>query len=366
MPANNNDTLKKALLLPLSKVYGSVTAMRNRMFEWGMLKQHSFDVPVIAVGNLAVGGTGKTPHVEYLVAALRDKYNIAVLSRGYRRSTKGFVQATPHSTPRDIGDEAYQVYHKFGRKIMVVVCEDRVEAIKRIKDINPDINLVILDDGFQHRYVKPLLSIVLTDYSCPYYEDKMLPYGRLRESPKAISRADVVVVTKCPEGARPIDFRMVTKKLGLIPEQRLFFSRIGYDNLRPIFSSSVRKTPTLDTLDEDDAILVVAGIGNPRPFVKYIKSFKPRVKVNIFSDHHEFSRRDLELIKNRFDSLNGRRRIIVTTEKDAVRLLNNPYFPPELRQHIFYQPICVEFMRTDSLTLAETIAKLIAVRQSLM
>lgn len=365
MPANDNSSLKKALLLPLSKIYGGVTSMRNQMFEWGMLKQHKFDIPVIAVGNLAVGGTGKTPHVEYLVAGLRDKFKIAVLSRGYKRATKGFVMATPHSTPRDIGDEAYQVYHKFGRKIIIAVCEDRVAGIERLMSIDPEINLIILDDGFQHRYVKPLLSIVLTDYALPYYEDKMLPYGRLRESPKAISRADVVVVTKCPDNARPVDFMLVKKKLDLIPEQRLFFSRVGYDHLRPIFSSSVRNTPTLSELDQDDSILIVSGIGNPRPFVKYIKSFEPKVKVNVFPDHHDFTRKDLELIKNRFNSLNGHRRIIVTTEKDAVRLLNNPYFPLELKPYIFYQPICVEFMRTDSLSFVETIKRLLEQRLSL-
>lgn len=362
MPAINDPTIKKALLLPLSKAYGAVTSLRNHMFDWGMLKQHSFDIPVVAVGNIAVGGTGKTPHVEYLVAALRSKYNIAVLSRGYKRATKGFVGATPHSTPRDIGDEAYQIYHKFGRKIMVAVCEDRVKGIERIRQINPNINLIILDDGFQHRYVKPLLSIVLTDYALPYYEDKMLPYGRLRESPAAITRADVVIITKCPENVRPIDFRVITKKLDLIPEQKLFFSRISYERLRPIFSTSVRSTPILADLDKDDAVLAISGIGNPRPFVRYIKSFNASVRVNVFPDHHDFTRHDLELIKNRFETMNGKRRLIVTTEKDAVRLLNNPYFPQELKAHIFYQPIAVEFMRTEAMSFAETITRMIEAR----
>lgn len=365
MSPNTENTLKKILLMPLSKVYGAITGVRNQMFDWGVLKQHSFDVPVITIGNLSAGGTGKTPHVEFLVAALRNKFNIAVLSRGYKRSTKGFVAATPHSTPHDIGDEAYQVYHKFGRKVMVVVCEDRVKGIERIRQINPQINLIILDDGFQHRYVKPMLSIVLTDYSLPCYEDKLLPYGRLRESASNISRADIVVVTKCPSSMRPIDFRVITKKLDLIPHQQLFYSRISYDRLRPIFSTSVRNTPALADLTEQDSILAVSGIGNPRPFVRHVKSFNASVKVNVFGDHHDFTRRDLELIKNRFDSMNGRRRLIVTTEKDAVRLLNNPYFPLELKAHIFYQPIYVEFMRTEAISFAETISQMLEARLSL-
>lgn len=359
MTKKENSLLAKVFLLPLSKIYGMATSVRNHMFELGMLKQHEFDVPVICVGNISVGGTGKTPHTEYLIAALKDRYNIAVLSRGYKRTTSGYVEATSHSTPHDIGDEAYQIYHKFGRKIVVAVCEDRVKGIERILKTNPGVNLIILDDAFQHRYVKPTISILLTEYQHPYYEDTMMPYGRLRESAKNVSRADIVVVTKCPEGIKPMDFRIFEKNLNLIPAQSLYYSRFNYSRLRPIFQDYCRRPVELEKLNEDDMVLAVCGIGNPRPFVKFLKSFLPRVKVNIFADHHDYKRKDLNLILNRFNSIKASRKIIVTTEKDAVRLINNPYFPAELKPYIYYLPVYVEFFRDEKESLRDTVLKLL-------
>ncbi len=357
--SKRNPLPAKIFLLPMSKIYGMVTSARNRFFEWGILKQHEFDIPVITVGNISVGGTGKTPHTEYLIAALKDDYRIGVLSRGYKRDTKGFVQATPHTTPRDIGDEAYQVYHKFGRKIAVAVCEDRVVGINRLREVCPDINLIILDDAFQHRYVKPTLSVVLTEYNHPFYKDTLLPYGRLRESAKAVERADIVIVSKCPDSVKPLEFRIIEKDMNLIPAQMLYFSRFRYDKLRPVFPQGANNVPDLDKMNDDQMLLAVCGIANPRPFMRYLKSFKPRVKVNIFSDHHDFSRKDLNLILERFKSMKSRKKIIVTTEKDAVRLLNNPYFPAELRPYIFYQPVYVEFVRNENASFRDTVLKLL-------
>lgn len=341
--------LQKIALLPLSKLYGFGTAMRNRLYDWGVFKQHEFEIPVISVGNIAVGGTGKTPHTELIVSMLRDRYNIGVLSRGYKRSTKGFVAATPHSTPRDIGDEPYQIYHKFGRKVMVAVCEDRVKGIEKMQEINPKLNLIILDDALQHRSVKPKVSILLTEYHLPYFQDDMLPYGRLRESKQAAERADIVIVTKCPTSAKAINLRIFKKALDLIPAQDLFFTKFKYEPPRPIFPDSVKKggIPELARLTEDYTLLAVSGIGNPRPFVRYVKSFAPRVKVNVFPDHHEYTRKDMELLKKRFESMPKNRRYILTTEKDAVRLINNPYFPHELKPYIFFIPVHVEFIEDD-------------------
>ena len=177
-----------------------------------VLKQTEFDTAIVCVGNLAVGGTGKTPLVEYIAGEFRKTRNVAVLSRGYRRSTKGFIMAGRTSTPRDIGDEAFQIYHKFDGKVSVAVCEDRVFGINEIKRLNPSINLIILDDGFQHRYVKPTVSVVVSEYTNPVYRDSMLPYGRLREPRRGINRADIVVVSKCPENMRPMDYRLVDRK----------------------------------------------------------------------------------------------------------------------------------------------------------
>lgn len=340
-----NSTLAKFTLLPLSKIYGAVMAVRNLCFNYNILKSHSFDIPVICIGNIAVGGTGKTPHTEYVVNALRDEFNIGVLSRGYKRRTKGFVAATPQSTPSDIGDEPYQIYHKFGRKVTVCVCEDRVVGIRRMLKDDPSLNMIVLDDAFQHRYVKPDISIVLTEYSKPIFKDKLLPYGRLRESPSNISRADIVVVTKCPEQIKPIDFKIFEKDLGLIPEQGLFFSHYVYEHPRAVFGGqSIR----LNELTTNDSILAVTGIAKPKAFVRYIKSFDAKVTTSSFDDHHNYTRHDLETIAEKYRAMPGARKYILTTEKDAVRLFNNPYFPKALKAALFYIPIHVEFIRSSS------------------
>lgn len=353
--------LRKLILYPVSKLYGFGVGVRNKMFDWGVLKQREFDIPVISVGNLAVGGTGKTPHTEFIARLLSDRFNIGILSRGYKRHTKGFVLATPHSTPRDIGDEAYQVYHKFNRRLMVAVCEKRVDGIEKMREINPDLDLIILDDGFQHRYVKPRVSILLTEYHRPYYDDEMLPYGRLRESAKAVGRADILIVTKCPRDVKALDYRLRRKDIDPIPDQDLFFSRFRYETPRPVFPSSVRhgNIPSLDSLDRDYTVLALCSIGNPRPFVRYIKSFDARVKVNVFPDHHEYTRKDMELLTNRFETMPKGRRFIFTTEKDAVRIVNNPYFPHALKPYIFFIPVNVEFDEVSDSDVRDSLLKFI-------
>lgn len=336
--------MSKLVLLPFSKVYGAITYTRNKLFDLKVLKPTEFDIPVVCVGNLAVGGTGKTPLVEYVVKALRKKKNICVLSRGYRRRTKGFIMAGTHSKSDDIGDEAFQIYHKFGGSIAVAVCEDRVTGINEIRRINPAINMIVLDDGFQHRYVKPTVSIVVTEFAHPIYEDYMLPYGRLRENKRGINRADIVVVSKCPETIRPIDYRTTVTGLNLYPypTQALYFSRYSYMPLEPVFPDVAMAVPFLDYLTSSDSILVVAGIGNPKPFVRKIKSYQARVKVDVYPDHHNYTKKDIDHILTRFRSLKGKQPIIVTTEKDAVRLACNPYYPYELKAHTYYLPVEVK------------------------
>lgn len=324
-------------------------AVRNKMFEYGMLKQQEFDIPVIVVGNLAMGGTGKTPHVEYIVESMLGRYNIGVLSRGYKRATKGFVLATPQSRPEDIGDESYQIYRKFGPDITLAVCEKRTEGIRKMREINPDLNMIILDDAFQHRYVKPSVSVILTEYNRPIFNDKLLPYGRLREPARALNRADIVVVTKCPVDMKPMQYRIFEENLSLFPFQKLYFSRYNYGHLVPVFPEEAHDIPVLDSQGGDTSILVVTGVANPKPFVRYLRRHKAAVKLKRFTDHHNFSASDMEDIASAFDALPGRRKFIVTTEKDAVRILNNPYFPHQLKKSIFYIPIKVEFIdRGDS------------------
>lgn len=344
----------------MSKIYGMVTGLRNCFFNWGIFKQRTFDVPVVVVGNIAVGGSGKTPHVEYIIEALRSSYKIGVLSRGYKRHTKGFILASHRSTPLDIGDEPYQIYQKYGGDVTVAVCEDRCKGIEEMLRINPEINLMLLDDAFQHRYVKPAVSIVLTEFNRPIFFDKMLPLGRLRESARARYRADMILVTKCPEKIKPVEYRIFKNHLSLYPYQKLYFSRFRYNNLQPVFPDNARQIPYLEYLSDQDRLLIVSGIANPKPFVRHIKRFKSLVKIQVFPDHHNFSRKDLDLINNRFESINARNKYIITTEKDAVRLANNPYFPPALRPYIFYLPVKVEFDDNTGDSFAADLKKLIA------
>lgn len=338
------------IFLPLSKLYGFGVGVRNLMFKWQILKQKEFQVPVVVVGNIGVGGTGKTPHTEYIINLLRYKYHVGVLSRGYKRSTKGFVLATRRSTPLDIGDEPYQIYQKFGREITVAVCEDRCHGIEEMLRLDPRINLIILDDAFQHRYVKPTLSIVLTEFNNPIFYDKLLPLGRLREPQSAVYRADMVVVTKCPDQLNPLEYRIFKNNLKLFPFQKLFFSRYRYGALKPLFPDDVTEQIQLNRLTEQDSILVLSGIANPKPLIRYLKGFRAKVKVKLFPDHHNFSRKDLETVVKRFSETDGQRKYIVTTEKDAVRLTNNPYFPHSLKKLIYYQPIEVDFDPMNSQT----------------
>lgn len=340
--------IAEVVLLPCSKIYGAVTYLRNKFFEWGILKEVKFDVPVIVVGNLSAGGTGKTPHVEYVASLFASTHRVAVLSRGYKRETKGFVMADGRSTPRDVGDESYQVYHKFEGRVSVAVCEDRVMGIRKLLEIDPRINLILLDDAFQHRYVKPAVNILVAEYNRPIYRDSLLPYGRLREGRRGVYRADILIVSKCPSNLRPFDYRVETRNYDLYPYQHLFFSRFAYRPLKPVFQDNATSFPYLDYLTCADSLLAVAGIGNPRPFVRYLKDFEAVVKVDVYPDHHNYTRKDFEHLQARYHALKGRRRIIVTTEKDAVRMINNPYFPHELKAVTYYLPVEVEMLGNSS------------------
>lgn len=338
--------VKNLLLRPLSVVYGAVTATRNKMFDVGVLEQREFDIPVLVVGNIAVGGTGKTPHTEYLVDLLRTRYNIGVLSRGYNRRTKGFRLAGPDSDARQIGDEPYQIYRKYGDKgVTVAVCEDRARGIDKMRKINPAINLIILDDAFQHRYVKPALTVVLTEHSHPVYDDSMLPAGRLRESLGALHRADIVVVTKCPDDMKQLDYRLFAKNLELYPYQKLFFSRYHYGALQPVFPDVAEFTPNMDALSERDTIVALAGISNPRPFIKRLRDTRAKIRGIIFSDHHNFTRDDMVAVVEKIKtSPDPAHTFVVTTEKDAMRLRAMTSLPKGLKCRLFYIPISVQFI----------------------
>lgn len=354
--------LSYILLKPISALYGLAIAVRNAMFERGFLKQQSFDIPVITVGNISMGGSGKTPHTEYILQHLCRDYRIGMLSRGYKRRTKGFVLATENSHVEDIGDEPYQIYNKFrDRDIMVAVCEKRVEGIEKMREIDPKLDMIVLDDAFQHRYVKPRLSVVLMEANRPPYLDHMLPFGRLREPMSALNRADIIVVTKCPENMSPIQRRIMAQNLNLFPYQKLLFSRYAYLQPKAVFRDAYNEAPHLDLgqLTEADTLLSVTGVANPRPFVRQLRSHKAKVKIKRFSDHHNFTQSDLESIQEKFNTMKGRKKYIITTEKDAMRLMNNPYFPHSLRKSIYYLPIRVTFDDYNEQTLDDALRQLL-------
>lgn len=347
-----------ALLTPFSWVYGAGVWLRNTAFDIGLLQQQEFDVPVVSVGNITVGGSGKTPHVEYIVEALYRRYNVAVLSRGYKRKTKGFVLATDKSTPRDIGDEPYQIYNKFKGLITLAVCESRRKGIRQLMRINKDIDLILLDDGYQHRYVKPKVNVLLVDYSKLPYTDHLMPLGTLREPASSMTRSDLVVVTKCPSNITAMDIRMVKKNLNLFTYQKLFFSNIRYAAPQPVFPVESQLL-SLQWLHSDDTVLCVTGIANPLPLIRYLKQYPALVKMFRFDDHHDFTRRDFARIFRVFRELPGKRKFIITTEKDAVRIVNNPYFPPTKRNCIYYIPMKVGFLEMEGDSFIDELVKLI-------
>lgn len=332
------------VLKPLSWLYGFITDVRNWLFDHKVLPVEEFDVPVIGVGNLTVGGTGKTPHVEYLVGMLASSHNVVVLSRGYKRKTRGFILANVNSTPESIGDEPLQIYLKLGHRAKVAVCENRRKGIKEIMKQFPETQIIILDDSYQHRYVKPKLNVMLMDYNRPVYDDHLLPLGRLRESSLQTQRADMVVVTKCPAGLSPLSYRLISKNLELMPFQKLYFSSFHYGDLTPVFPDDSPYSANLANLSARDTVFLVTGIANPRGFVRHFKSYPFKVIVSHFPDHHDFSRVDVSQLYDKFLSLKGERKILVTTEKDAVRFAYNPYIPAALKPFMFYVPISVKMI----------------------
>lgn len=339
-------------LYPVAWIYGTVMAVRNKLFDWGILQSKSFNVPVICIGNLSVGGTGKTPHTEYLIKLLHDSYHVAVLSRGYKRHTRGYVLATTHSTAQNIGDEPYQMYTKFP-SVTLAVDENRCHGIKQLLAIKePAVDVVLLDDAYQHRYVKPGLNILLTDYHRLFCDDTYLPAGRLRESTEGKNRAQIVIVTKCPQDIKPIDYNIITKRLNLYPYQQLYFSSFRYGNLRPIFPPTESDTDfasrEIELLSIAGAeILLVTGIASPAPMLEELKKYTEHVDVLSFSDHHDFSQRNMQQIKERFRNLKSDKKLIITTEKDATRLIHHPALDRELKPFILALPIEIEILQNQ-------------------
>lgn len=333
----------KVLLLPLSWLYGAIVGIRNWLYDINFFKHKKFEIPVICVGNITVGGTGKTPHIEYLIELLSEEFKVGVLSRGYKRKSKGFRLVNVDSTADEVGDEPLQIKRKFP-KAFVYVDKDRKKAIENIllfdeKD-RPD--LILLDDGFQHRRVSPSLSILLIDSNRPIHEDCLLPAGRLRESFNARYRASIVIYTKCKDDVSPLDLRILESDLDLYPFQKLYFTTFNYGEIRPL---SLRNDCDVDLSSKD--VLLVTGIAYPQPLVDYLSERTKSLELMEFPDHYSFKEDDINSIMIKFKNIDSKEnnKIIITTEKDATRFCSMT-LEDSVKDNIFYIPIKVVFLKS--------------------
>ena len=308
--------------------------LRHWMFDCKLIKSQNFKTPIICVGNITVGGTGKTPTAEMIVGYMKQYYNVAVLSRGYGRRTKGYLEVKTTSSYRDVGDEPLQIKLKYP-DALVVVCEKRTEAIHRIEVEHPEINLIVMDDGFQHRYVEPRINVVIVDSTRPYYEDDYLPAGTLRDKPESLDRAHYFIVTKCPVDMSPLDQRVWRMNLHKIAYQRVYFTRV-------IPTPPVAQFPTQNVLNEGDEVIVMSGIGNPKAFISDVKRNYNVVGTITFPDHHVYSVSDIERIVAKLEK--HPKAMLLTTEKDTVKLRRSRRVPDIMRERLFYQPVQVEFL----------------------
>jgi len=315
--------------------------IRNKLFDWHLLPSKRFDIPVISVGNLTLGGTGKTPHVEYIVRLLMNDYTLATLSRGYGRETKGFIIASDFMNYLQIGDEPLQFKHKF-EDIHVVVDEKRRRGIKLLLKKVPDLDTVILDDAFQHRYVKPGLSILLSDYHNLYTKNYPLPTGTLREFRRGAKRADIIIVTKTPKVFSPITRRMLVDEIKPRANQQLFFSYISYGDLK-----SIEKENESFNINKVSTILMFAGIANTYPLEAHLQRLCGELIVMNFPDHHKYTEKDLLKIKDRFNDIFTANKMIITTEKDMMRLIKQNLYNIIKDFPIYYIPIEIKFHKDD-------------------
>ena len=332
----------KCLLAPAALLYKAGVTFRHRLFDWGILKSEKFDIPVICIGNITVGGTGKTPMAEMVIAYMSQMHRVALLSRGYGRRTKGYLEVKANSRYRDVGDEPLQFKLKFPDTV-VAVCEKRADGIRRICAEHPDVDLVVMDDGFQHRYVEPKVNIVMIDATRPVQHDRMLPLGTLRDLPEELHRAHYFVVTKCPEKMAPIDRRILRKVLIQVAYQRVYFTRFESFMPQPLFPDAAPGEP----LVQGQRVIALSGIGSPKPFLAALRESYEVVAEMTLDDHHVYKVRDLNRLRELLDRFPGA--VIVTTEKDAVKLTNRAKIPQEIQRRIYYLPINISFIE-DSAT----------------
>ncbi len=324
-------SLLRKILYPFSVLYGGVTSARNMFYNKGILKSTNFDIPTIVVGNLSVGGTGKTPQVEYLVRLLQNTYKVAILSRGYKRNTKGFVIANKKTKVSDIGDEPMQYYTKFNN-IIVAVDADRVNGITELSKLTNTPDVILLDDAYQHRKVEAGLNILLSSYGNLYIDDMMLPTGNLREKIEGATRAQIIIVTKCPDSLNEQEQFEITKKLKVELHQTVFFSTIKYSE--EIVGNEVRIP--INELSDYETILVT-GIANTDPLTTFLDKKNSNYYHIKYADHHNFTEKDFLKINEVYSKVKADKKLILTTEKDYVRSFTG-------KDNFYYLSIETEFI----------------------
>lgn len=325
----------RLFLFPLSLLYGGILILRNYLYDKKIITSIEFNIPIIGVGNLSIGGTGKSPMVDYLAGLLKPHFPIATLSRGYRRRTSGYVLATESSTSIEIGDEPMQ-FHLSHPEIAVAVGEKRIEAVPQLLYDRPDTKLIILDDAFQHREIKAGMDILLTDYSNLYTRDFFLPTGDLRDQIGSAVHAKIIVVTKCPNSLTQEEALDIKNELNLLPHQQLFFTSIEYGDPYHIITKQKRQ------LTKHDEVLLICGIANPEPLTDYIHEMSKTYDAIFYRDHHIYNIDDLSDMKMRFDLIHSEEKMYLTTDKDAVRLVK---FKDRIMNLPFYVlPISLKFL----------------------
>jgi tetraacyldisaccharide 4'-kinase len=335
--------MKYFFLYPLSWIYGLVVYIRNQLYDLGIFRSTEFDVPVISIGNITVGGTGKTPQVEYLVNLLHEKYEVATLSRGYKRKTSGFRIVETTSKAVEVGDEPLQIKNRFPA-ITVSVCENRVVGVETL--LNPKNNripdVVLLDDAFQHRRITTGINILLIDYNRQLKDDTLLPAGRMREGIAQMRRANIIVFTKCPNEVTPIMRRILQKDVRLKPYQSLFFTALSHGNIEPVFSAP--KPDKSFYTEKSYSLLVLTGIAAPNLIYSHLKQFSKKVEILSFPDHHYYSDSDIQSVMYKFEAIKSDKKMIVTTEKDSMRLKDLVNLPDDFKTNLYYLPVKVKFL----------------------
>lgn len=332
----------RLFLLPFALIYEVITRIRNKLFDWKLVRSTAYNVPIISVGNLSSGGTGKTPHVEYIIRLLSNENKVATLSRGYGRLTKGFRIADDNDRASSIGDEPMQFYNKF-KNVSVVVDADRNNGISNILHQKPDTDVILLDDAFQHRYVKPGLSILLSDYHKLFSGDYLLPYGTLREARSGSKRADLIVITKTPGVLSPFDKKRIVESINPRPNQKLLYSYIKYGAIKSLWYPEAVIEPDV----KFSVIMLVAGIANPYPLEFELKNKCNDLITLRYEDHHKYTPEDFERIKQNFTDIYSRNKLLITTEKDAMRMLDPKVKALASKLPFYYIPIDIDFHNGD-------------------